>query len=572
MIEQNIFDRLAEAQSPSDNTITIAISIYDPTGSYARHVGVTLASIFANTRNPICAYVLTDETLNLENRKKLITIAERFNQNIIFIDVILPNDWQNINTGQLYTKAILYRLLLPDLLQEHRVIYLDCDIIVDMDIQKLWNIPLHGQPLAAAKDQGIRKLHKDLQQKVHSLGVSLDTYFNSGVLVFDLDKIRDEYHLVTKFNEFLCLNANSILLDQDFLNWLFHESYEQLHPSFNILVGYAESRYFLKGQQILHFTPIKSWKMPFCGIGLEYWKYVKLTPWANDAIDYIYQMGLNEKERGNRLQSDIKQLQAQQTSFVSTIFDTALQERYKELTKFIGHATNWGVVRGPFSGMRLPFYPTLTNLDACSKLLGTYKEELHPIIQSLPFCKIPHRLILDIGSTDGYYTVGLARIMPWVDFINVSFSKNAAICCHSLAKINGVESRIQIKEKCTPSSLLDILSQYNLYETRCLLHVDVEGSEVELLDTSTSPLLTSCDLLIECHDYYQENTTQILTRRFQSSHEIQTIHQSGRNPTEFSFLHHRPDYERWLSVSEGRSGSVTWLWCRAKHDPAVQIL
>jgi len=286
MSQQNKFQEMPATFQSLVDPIIIAISVYDPTGYYVRHAGAMLASVFANTRSPVCVYVLTDETMTLENRKKLITIAERFNKEIKFIEANLPDEWQTIKFGKLYTKGILYRLLLPDVLQEKRVIYLDCDIIVDMDIRELWNTPLHEYSLAAAKDQGISKVNQQLQRRGQSLGINEDIYFNSGVLVMDLDHLRKQYRLADKFSDFVRLNPDSLLLDQDFLNWLFQDSYEKLNPSFNIMLGYAEHKQFLRGQQILHFTPMKPWKVHIGGIGEEYWKYVKLTPWESDAIQY----------------------------------------------------------------------------------------------------------------------------------------------------------------------------------------------------------------------------------------------------------------------------------------------
>src|SRR5947207_6150517 len=68
------------------------------------------------------------------------------------------------------------------------------------------------------------------------------------------------------------------------------------------------------------------------------------------------------------------------------------------------------VLNGPFAGLAYP-QQTALGIEAYSaKLLGTYEEELHgafeDMIQGRP------RVVVNVGASDGYYAVGLARRLP----------------------------------------------------------------------------------------------------------------------------------------------------------------
>lgn len=51
--------------------IHIALSVYDPKGTYSRHAGVVMASVLRNTDATVCFHILHDETLTKENRRRL---------------------------------------------------------------------------------------------------------------------------------------------------------------------------------------------------------------------------------------------------------------------------------------------------------------------------------------------------------------------------------------------------------------------------------------------------------------------------------------------------------------------
>ena len=67
--------------------IHVALAVHDPSGTYSQHAGVTMTSIFENTSSPVTIHLLHDDTLTQENREKFIKTAQKYSQEIEFIDI-----------------------------------------------------------------------------------------------------------------------------------------------------------------------------------------------------------------------------------------------------------------------------------------------------------------------------------------------------------------------------------------------------------------------------------------------------------------------------------------------------
>lgn len=92
------------------------------------------------------------------------------------------------------SKASVYRLLLGDVLPAEmgRVVYLDADTLVRGSLVELSTVPLDGSVLGAVREAASPWAAGPLGPDWRTLGLAPDApYFNSGVLVIDLDRWRD---------------------------------------------------------------------------------------------------------------------------------------------------------------------------------------------------------------------------------------------------------------------------------------------------------------------------------------------------------------------------------------------
>lgn len=142
--------------------IDIALAFQDKDGKYAEHAGVVLASIFHHTSSPIHIHILHDVSLSETNKRRLSALTTKHNHTLSFYSITMPDDLTqvlaNVNSINVWTQACMYRLLLPALIPVDKIIYLDCDVLVNMDITELWQVELNDKYLPQFGTRGLERL------------------------------------------------------------------------------------------------------------------------------------------------------------------------------------------------------------------------------------------------------------------------------------------------------------------------------------------------------------------------------------------------------------------------------
>ena len=189
-----------------------------------------------------------------------------------------------------YPQEMYYRLLAPHLLPETlgRVLYLDPDILVINSLRPLWETDLEGNLFAAASHTGKTELMNNINHA--RLGTDHD-YFNSGVLLIDLDAGRREIDPEVIFR-YTAAHAYELLLpDQDLLNVLygtrtlplddFRWNYDARNYNSYLLrsSGVCDLDWVMEHTAILHFCgKAKPWKKGYHHrFGVLYKHYQNLT-------------------------------------------------------------------------------------------------------------------------------------------------------------------------------------------------------------------------------------------------------------------------------------------------------
>lgn len=211
---------------------------------------------------------------------------------------------------------------------------------------------------------------------------------------------------------------------------------------------------------------------------------------------------------------------------------------------------------GPFAGMR--FLDRVAEGCYVPKLLGTYESELHSVVTSLAADQFD--CVLNIGCAEGYYAVGLARLMPNTTIYAHDENEVALALCQRLAELNDVTDRVQIGGRFTPD-------QFGRFEgQRVLVVCDIEGNELELLDPTLAPTLSGCDILVELHELFQEGVSGSLPARFAETHDVTIIRHGSRDPSLFPVLANLPHLDQWLALWEWRSGPTPWAWMQPSRQ------
>lgn len=274
------------------NDIHIVLASDD---AYVQHLGVLLVSIFENNlKESIVIHILAD---HISNEKKILLsqiVKEQYKQELIIyeMDKSLFMDFP-VRIKDHISLAAYYRLKLSDLLPKelHRVIYLDCDMIVTNSICPLWDIDISGAAVAAVMDS-----LSFMPETFERLALPVeDKYFNSGLLLINLDYWRQEnvFERALQITE----EKSDVLLwhDQDILNILFHGCWKRLPYRWNVMNTlmrpfpyYTPSMIQdidneIRNRVIVHYTCAwKPWIYP-CNnpLSFEYYKYLALSPWKN---------------------------------------------------------------------------------------------------------------------------------------------------------------------------------------------------------------------------------------------------------------------------------------------------
>ncbi|MWW23657.1 glycosyltransferase family 8 protein [Algibacter lectus] len=145
------------------------------------------------------------------------------------------------------------RLYLSKLLPEavEKVIYLDCDALVLGSFKELWEVKLDDYFFAGVVDI-ITVNHKT------SIDIPLDCqYFNSGMLLMNLRKFRDENSIIKVENFVKTYIKREVKYgnDQAVINALFYKDFYPLHPKYNCITPF----YLMKSEELVKLYGLKEY-------------------------------------------------------------------------------------------------------------------------------------------------------------------------------------------------------------------------------------------------------------------------------------------------------------------------
>lgn len=190
-----------------------------------------------------------DDGLSETNRMKLVQTVRDYGREIVFYDIRkeldkLENVAATLNVyspqGGVKSSYTAYgRILIGELLPDNvkRALYLDCDTFIDDDLRPLFEMPMNN-PVSVVLD-GSRPEYK----QCIGLGRN-DFYFNSGVMLFDLEQWR-KGNWTRKVLEYIRSDGNVYpFADQDYLNHALKGNFGILGCRYNFAPQFFLYSYF----------------------------------------------------------------------------------------------------------------------------------------------------------------------------------------------------------------------------------------------------------------------------------------------------------------------------------------
>lgn len=203
-----------------------------------------------------------DGGISEESRKVLSRLMARFGRStqLEFVPID-ESTFRGATLGPGHSHMTYCRILLPHVLDAHRLIYLDCDVLVFRDLSQLFDLELPpGKVVAAVPDSETLSLKQDSQSILDAMGLPGDNiYFNCGVMLMDLDALRDEIFTERSMNFFKRWRGHYRFWDQSAFNFLLHGRVDELPEHWNRASWRFDEQDNNRLECVLHYTTSAPW-------------------------------------------------------------------------------------------------------------------------------------------------------------------------------------------------------------------------------------------------------------------------------------------------------------------------
>lgn len=199
---------------------------YSSDDNYTKHLLVSMVSLLENNKEfeQINIYILSNG-ITKKNKQLLTDWCQKHNANIQFTEFETIS--AKIDTDGSFSKSSFGRLFLDDFIDKDKVLYLDCDSVINGSYYDLMKLDISDW-LACAVQDNVSAYFKQV------IGMKKDDiYFNAGVILFNLKKWREE-NMQKKAMEMIEKFHGSVPhQDQGVFNAICYKRILRLHPKYN---------------------------------------------------------------------------------------------------------------------------------------------------------------------------------------------------------------------------------------------------------------------------------------------------------------------------------------------------
>lgn len=216
--------------------------VYASDDGFAEILGVSMESLFKNNEELSEIHVIIlDSGISIINKDRIKAVCAKYHRaDPVFLEAKDISQELNmevaVDRGSLsqYARLFVERDLPKEL---DRVLYLDCDTLITQSIKKLWNMDMHGKTIAALSDAFSKYYRKNINLEPE------DLMFNSGVMLIDLKRWREQY-IEKKLMKFIASKNGRVQQgDQGALNAVLSHEVYCFHPRFNSVTIFYDFTY-----------------------------------------------------------------------------------------------------------------------------------------------------------------------------------------------------------------------------------------------------------------------------------------------------------------------------------------
>lgn len=192
---------------------------------YLPHFAAMMHSAWIHNRS--ANFYLLDAGISKEN----VALLEKFAQEQAIHLTVLPVKKRLETIGGYVNHPTYARLLIPQLIDADRVLYMDGDTTILGDLSELYSTNLNGFAFAVRTDDS--EISYVFESEATGAPFTYEHYFNSGVMVIDVPRWRDE-KISERAIKFAVDFAKKLpLADQTALNYITLDKYQKLGSQWN---------------------------------------------------------------------------------------------------------------------------------------------------------------------------------------------------------------------------------------------------------------------------------------------------------------------------------------------------
>lgn len=294
--------------------------VFSADRGYLPYLGAAIESVIENaSAENNYDIVVLESDFSGDDKDELCSLAAgKENISIRFINVearIKRLGKEMFYTFLHFSIATYYRFFIGDIFSLYdKVLYLDCDLVVNRDVAELYAQDMEGCPVAACRDLGMIIQYRKARDKSYwerVLGLkNINDYFQAGVMLFNVAEMK-RFGLLEKLLDKLKEVKKPRTVDQDILNAVCQGRVKYLDPLWNYTWNidydgpddavkflpytlFGEYERARKAPFVVHFAGNnKPWRDSEARLAPVFWRYARNTPFYERIIYHDLPLGGN---------------------------------------------------------------------------------------------------------------------------------------------------------------------------------------------------------------------------------------------------------------------------------------
>lgn len=246
--------------------------------NYVKYMGVAITSIILNNIDERLCFHIIYSGIQKEDQEKLYCLEKLYkNVQVCMYPFEEVKQVEKYKVGYHFTKAIFYRLFIPDIIPSNikRLLYLDCDVLCLGNIARLFQMDLKGFAVMAICYFNSTDMKR--------LNIQTTKTLSSGELLIDMEMWRKQ-DITGEVLQILDKRHTEFpWVDQDALNCYFSGAFMEMPIEYGKAVDCAVDfpKEITKEDKIVHYVgSVKPWKAICFSEKKEiWWEYARKSFW-----------------------------------------------------------------------------------------------------------------------------------------------------------------------------------------------------------------------------------------------------------------------------------------------------